>query len=217
MDQQAICAVCKPYYRAFVEVMQESFGDYDGYVIPAGRPVLLGARPKITSCCLAARMAERFGRDKEAAIRVQNLNGMEVVVIRGSQFDVGLRFKKLDRNYRTSNHVSHQQTVVRQEGRYASTLFADIEVPTAHVCLGYRCTEGLEPRLRDVAITSEGADPGGEYFVQWWQVIWTQGDGFDPRQTFTPPLPMPDKPTFGVKPKRKPGTGRQDSKDGTGG
>lgn len=219
MNEDAVCELCEPHYPELVEEIREAFGDFDHIVADDARPTVLAARAKITNCRLTYRMAARFGRDRTAPIRMQTLNGMDVLVIQGNLFDVGLRLKKFDGHYRSFNHVSDQQTALRTIGEFPRTLFRELEVPTIHLFLGYRCTAGVEPCLRDVALSFEGASVAGRYYVDWHRVIWTPDDGFEPPQTYTPPLfPTGDiSPNFDIRPRRPGGPERRESGDGTAG
>jgi hypothetical protein len=207
VDQDAVFQLCEPYRDALVEEIREGFGDYDHIIIPEARPTVLAARAKVTSCRLIHRMETRFGRDMRAPIRVQTIGGMDVVVIVGEDFDVALRLKKYDGGYQVYQHPSWQQDDLRRDGQFGTASFPELEFPLAHVMLGYRCTKGLQPRLLDIALSFERQAADESYYVDWYRIIWSPDDGYDPSQTFTPPLFPADAPSYEIKPKQ--GGGKQ--------
>ena len=200
MDESAIYDVCAPYVERLAEQIRDAFEDYDQYVVPDARALLLRARAKITNCCLIHRMAQRFGRDLSSRIHVQEVGGMEVVVILGDKLAVALRLKKYDSGYRVYNHVSGQQDALRKSSWFDPDSFPELQFPLAHVILGYRSTTGIQPKILDIALSSEQMH-AGKYSVEWRRILWSPDGGYDPYQTFTQPMYPSAEPTYEIKPK----------------
>jgi hypothetical protein len=145
------------------------------------------------NCRTLFHVEQKFGR--QGTPRMADCGRFSFLLIPGDKWDVGIRFKKLDDNLRSSQHTSEIQDALRQE-----RLYPGME-PTVHVMLGYRMKESLEPRVRSIFLTCEGPKEN-----DWERVIWTEGEGMNPAVPFTRPLFQLPEPKFRErKPDSKPG------------
>ena len=120
MNEVAICDLIAPHYAGIVEDTRDAFADFDHMVEVSAQPSVLRARAKFTSCRLAHRFEQRHGRDPLAPTRIHDIDGMNILIIEGEEFGVGLRLKKFDCDYRTCNHQSDNQDELRRSGRFAT-------------------------------------------------------------------------------------------------
>ena len=86
---------------------------------------------------------------------------MRYLFIESKDFDVGVRVKKLDKNLRSYQHTSHQQDAMRQDRCFPW------DTCPAHIFLGYRMSDDIEPALKSILLTCEGPSEN-----DWHRVLW---------------------------------------------
>jgi hypothetical protein len=196
VDENAIVAMCRPYFPAWIRLIQEAFRRFDDLHVadPVSRIPVEGARAEYVSHWLVHRLGQEYGRNPYSPARLVEINHLDVLLIEGNEFCVGVRFKKLHGPFLTSNHVSDNQTELRRQGT-----FPEFRMQTAHVFAGWRSTGGLEPRLRDITLTSETTTSRGNYIRDWIHPIWNAAEGQEPE---TPqPIPLFPTPTTPADPR----------------
>ena len=205
MDKAAVLRVMEPYNARLIQVMHDAHADFTQLITPEAQPTVLRSRAKFTSCRLAYRAEQEFGSKPDGRAWMAKCHGMDILFVQGTEFDIGLRFKKLDGENHTSNHQSEQQDELRVLGRYDPQRFPELNTPTVHLFIGYRQTAGLQGRLKEIAYTFERQSARGGSYVAWHEPIWNSLGGDDPQKTDTDPLPFDLPPTWGVQPKRRVG------------
>ncbi len=157
------------------------------------RIALLPAKAKMVNCSVLDLLEQNFGKNPKRPVRMVEKVGnddLRHLYIEGGKFDVGLRFKKLDGQFRSYQHSSVLQDSLRKD-----RIFPCMAKDTAHVIVGYQQTSGLEPSIESIWITMEGLS-----CVEWKHCIWNASRGIEPIQETQTDF-LPQEPT--IKPKEQ--------------
>jgi len=198
MTQDEIIHLCKPYFGHLIEDGQHAFTDFDT-LEPGIRLTVEKARPKFVHERLLALWEQRYGRDGRRKARMaEDCQGIKFLLIEGPKFCVGLRNKRLNRDFISSNHKSDHQSELR-----GTQSFPEFNMHVAHVFFGLRWTRALVPALSDMSITFECLTVQGRHAVEWRYTFWNASEGDNPQfptqPLLIPPQPQPKSPL--VKPK----------------
>jgi hypothetical protein len=191
-SQQVIVEAANPHFPVFVKAFRQAFNDFDRWIPDEFRVIQEPSRPKFMHCQVLCYLEREFGTT--GSPRLVNDNGLKYIVIEAEEFDLGVRTKKLSKQFRSYNHTSKRQDDLRRRGLFPNCM-------AYHIFLGYCVRSGLVPSLSNIAMTFEDADG----CPVWTYLIWTDEGGINPIQEFQPNL-IPDPPAPKVRPK-KPKTG----------
>ncbi len=172
MEPDDVLAVVNPHLPELVRMFLLAHDEFDQTHQAPLRLTVEEARAKWVNCRMLWHVEQRFGRHgvQRGSPRVMDCkkSRFSYLFVPGNRFDVGIRFKKLDDDLRTSQHSSGVQNELRQQRLFP-------EEDTAHVMLGYRQTDSLQPRVRSIFLTCEGPIEN-----DWERVVWTEGEGLNP-------------------------------------
>jgi len=202
VDRDRVLSVLAPFKPVFLKVTQSAFNSFDAY-IPAGpRVAVEDARANLVNNFAYYLFEMEYGTSKRRRVRVEQEDDLKFLLIEGKDFDVGVRFKKLDQRFISYNHQSERQDELRSQ-----RCFPCMQKHTAHILLGYRQTQTLHPTLSHIALTCEG--PKG---LDWKELLWTETADIRPIQEHQSDFLPPESD---IKPKRKK-RGRSDEDKETG-
>ena len=205
MDQQRIVSFLDGLglLPELVQHVQGGYDDFDAYVADAVRVTVEAARAKFVSCRIQARLRLAYGETGPRRM-IDESDRLTYLLIEGNDFDVGIRAKKLNKQFLSYNHRSRRQDKLRQTEQFFGS-----GNPRAHVFLGYGMREGLEPALTVITLSSEFQDSSGEWKLSWLYSLWNEAEGT--------PLIRPIQPDiFPPPPRITPRLPAAESEDGTG-
>jgi len=198
VDHRAVLGIVNGCTEALLADQLRAYGEFDQVHASRTDATLRlsveGSRPKWVNDRLNYFLEMRYG--KRGPIRMITQGQLRYLFIEGDEFNLGIRAKKVDEHWRSSNHDSAQQDELRTDG-----LFKCWDIPTYHFVLGYRDSGGLQPEITHVGITWE------HKVVEMIRLLWTKSQGVIPfAQEIQPNLDMPPlpKPTT-LRRRRKPG------------
>jgi hypothetical protein len=149
VSQADFLPLVDPIADTLYRLQRQAYDDFDVHVVdPAYRLSIDAARPKAVNERILHLMEMEFGR--KGKIKMIEHNDLRFLVVAGSDFDIGIRPKKLDNQWRSYQHSSLQQDELRNDG-----YFAFARKKTFHLFLGYRDAGEIERRMTNVAITWE--------------------------------------------------------------
>ena len=181
MDQSKALELIEPIASQLLDIQLLAYKEFDDCHPEPIRATVEGARPKWVHDRVCYHLDMAFG--KAGPRRMKDHGGLKYLFVEGPDFNLGIRAKKLDADYRSYQHPSGQQDSLRQSG-----LFPD-EVPTYHAILGYRDTGGLQPAISHVVLTWEKTAD-----VEVIKVLWTASEGRLPVRPIQINLPEPPPP-----------------------
>lgn len=165
MDHRAALDLLDAHESTLLDLQLQAYRDFDDTHADGTLKVSVEAsRPKWVNTRVNHLLEMHFGTI--GPVRLQTDGQLKFLFIEGDDFNLGVRAKKVDANWRSCNHDSGQQDFLRQDGH-----FPGWNVPTYHLVLGYRQTEGLQPAISHVGITWERQS------VEMIRLLWTKSEG----------------------------------------
>ncbi len=152
-------------------------------------------------------LEKKYGVKGPVRVTTNKRKDLKFLLIEADGFNIAIRPKKCNEEWRSRNHRSGQQDVIRSTGKMPSPmLFEDSR--TFNLVLGWRDSGGLEPALSHIAIVWERRVKA-EIIARLWTVI----EGTRPITEIQPDLSeAPPQPK--IEPKRKDAAGDGESKTG---
>jgi hypothetical protein len=209
VDRDLIIELCRPYFSRLIQCQRRAFEDFDQTIPPDVRVTVERSRPNFVYGRTIHHFELEFGRAGTA--RVVDGSRLTYLFIEGANFNVGIRCKKLSGRCLSYNHTSWNQENLRGTG-----CFPEWNLPTAHIFLGYRMRQGLEPAITDIALSSEYRDGNGRWRLNWRHLLWTAGEGENPIRPIQPDLPLLPPPPPRVRRKRRPDEASENNEEPTG-
>ena len=191
---EAVCDTCRDFQL-------QAYAEFGGKISDSAyRLSIEDARAKTVNARVLHLMDMKWG--KKGRIRMVNSHDLRYLLIEGRDFDIGLRPKKLDRNWRSYQAPTDQQESLRQYG-----VFSWAKKKTYHLFLGYRDAGEVERRITDIAITWERLERGVEVIKK----LWNEADGERPTQFIQPDLSNVEAPRAKVRVRRRKDSGSKDA------
>ncbi len=210
MSQDKFRKMLQPYIDRLTEFGKIAYEDFNKVHADAMRLSVEKARPKWVSERTLWLFEREWGTKGKIRIATNKRKDLRFLLIEGHDFNIAIRPKKCDGQWRSSNAYSEQQRELRRTGEMTQKRL--FPARAYNFVLGWRDDGGLQPVLTHLALVWERRGR-----VDIVSRLWTAEEGTRPIQQLQQEIPdvseAPPQPKIEPK-KRKDAAGDGEAKTG---